>query len=97
MRPAGGVQQGLIALGKQLGYLEETDATEPTTNVPKYWRLGPKPNLNQVHHSYKIKALSVATSKFDELAKKCTPLTEGCEQEGIKFHKQAELAGRCGR
>jgi hypothetical protein len=77
---------GLIAWANSSWYLEETDATEPTTNVPKYWRLGPKPNLNQVHHSYKIKALSVARSKFDELAKKCTPLKEGCDQEGIKFH-----------
>jgi hypothetical protein len=24
--------------------------------------------------------------KFDELAKKCGPLKEGCDQEGIKFH-----------
>jgi hypothetical protein len=82
------LNNGLIAWAKSSWYLEETDATEPTTNVPKYWRLGPKPNLNQVHHSYKLKALSFAKGKFDELAKKCAPLKEGCEQEGVKFHNQ---------
>ena len=82
------LNNGLIGWAKSSWYLEETDATEPTTNVPKYWRLGPKPNLNQVHHSYKVKALSFAKGKFDELAKKCGPLKEGCDQEGIKFHNQ---------
>ena len=84
---------GLIAWAKTSWYLEETDATEPTTNVPKYWRLGPKPNLNQVHHSYRTKALSIAKGKFDELAKKCGPLKEGCDQEGIKFHNQPNSPG----
>jgi hypothetical protein len=79
---------GLIAWAKTSWYLEETDATEPTTSVPKYWRLGPKPNLNQVHNSYRTKALGIAKGKFDELAKKCGPLKEGCDQEGIKFHNQ---------
>ena len=80
------LNNGLIGWAKSSWYLEETDATEPTTNVPKFWRLGPKPNLNQVHSTYKTKALSFAKVKFDELAKKCTPLKEGCDQEGIKFH-----------
>ncbi len=80
------LNNGLIGWAKSSWYLEETDATEPTTNVPKFWRLGPKPNLNQVHSTYKTKALSFAKVKFDELAKKCGPLKEGCDQEGIKFH-----------
>jgi hypothetical protein len=85
------LNNGLIAWAKTSWYLEETDATEPATNVPKYWRLGPKPNLNQVHFTYKQKALSIAKGKFDELAKKCSPLKEGCDQEGIKFHNQPNL------
>ena len=80
------LNNGLIGWAKSSWYLEETDATEPTTNVPKFWRLGPKPNLNQVHHSYKLKALSFAKGKFDDLAKKCGPLKEGCDKEGVKFH-----------
>ena len=32
--------------------------------------------------------MSFAKGKFDELAKKCGPLKEGCDQEGIKFHNQ---------
>jgi hypothetical protein len=85
------LSNGLIAWAKTSWYLEAADATEPSTNVPKYWRLGPKPNLNQVHFTYKQKALSFAKGRFDELAKKCGPLKEGCDQEGIKFHNQPNL------
>jgi uncharacterized protein DUF499 len=87
------LNNGLIAWAKTSWYLEETDATEPSTNVPKYWRLGPKPNLNQVHFTFKQKALSFAKGKFDELAKRCAPLKEGCDQEGIKCHMQPNLPG----
>ena len=79
------LNNGLIAWAKTSWYLEETDAVEAGTNVPKYWRLGPLPNLNQVHDSYKKKALTVAKAKFDELAKKCKPLTEGIA-EGVQYH-----------
>jgi hypothetical protein len=81
---------GLIAWAKTSWYLEETDATEPTTSVPKYWRLGPKPNLNQVHNSYRTKALGIAKGKFDELAKKCNPLKEGIS-EGVVPHHMAQV------
>ena len=32
--------------------------------------------------------MSFTKGKFDELAKKCGPLKEGCDHEGIKFHNQ---------
>jgi hypothetical protein len=84
------LNNGLIAWAKSSWYLEETDATEPSTNVPKYWRLGPKPNLNQVHFTYKLKALSFAKGKFDEIAKKCGPLVgkDNWAHEGIQCHNQ---------
>ena len=47
------LNNGLIAWSKASWYLEECDSTEAGTGVPKYWRLGPKPNLNQLHDSYK--------------------------------------------
>lgn len=77
---------GLIAWAKTSWYLEETDSTEPGTNVPRYWRLGPKPNLNQVHSFYRTRAMSIAKGKFDDLAKKCGPLKHGCVEEGVQFH-----------
>jgi len=53
--------------------------------VPKSWRLGPKPNLNQVHDSYKRQMFKHAKSKFDDLAKtKCPPLFAEIEQHKIK-------------
>jgi hypothetical protein len=79
------LNNGLIAWAKTSWYLEETEAIEAGTNVPKYWRLGPLPNLNQVHDSYRKKALTVAKAKFDELAKKCKPLSEGIT-DGVQYH-----------
>ena len=77
---------GLASWYKASWYLEECDATEAGTGVPRYWRLGPKPNLNQIHDSYKRLALKHAKGKFDELARtKCPPLFADLEQ--IKPHK----------
>ena len=82
------LNSGLIAWAKASWYLEDCEATEAATGVPKYWRFGPIPNLNQLHHAYKKHALKHARSKFDELAKtKCAPLYEGCTEEGAKSHK----------
>jgi hypothetical protein len=81
------LNNGLKAWAKTSWYLEECEATEAGTDVPKFWRLGPKPNLNQLHDSYKRQALKHAKSKFDELAAKCLPLYEGCLEEGVIPHK----------
>lgn len=82
------LNNGLIAWAKQSWYLEECEATEAGSGVPKFWRLGPKPNLNQMHDSYKRQALKHARSRFDELARvKCTPLYEGWLDEGVRLHK----------
>ena len=79
---------GLISWARTSWYLEECETTEAGTDVPKYWRLGPKPNLNQLHDSYKRQALKHARSKFDDLARtKCPPLYEGCLEDGVKPHK----------
>lgn len=82
------LNNGLISWAKASWYLEECDSTEAGTGVPKDWRLGPKPNLNQLHDSHKKLVLKYAKSKFNELAeKKCDPLYEGAVEEGIKPHK----------
>ncbi|MGD0231693.1 MAG: hypothetical protein ABSC19_15295 [Syntrophorhabdales bacterium] len=50
--------------------------------------MGPKPNLNQIHDSYKRQALNHVKSEFDELAKtKCPPLFAGCIEESVRPHK----------
>lgn len=82
------LNNGLISWAKSSWYLEECEATEAATGVPKFWRLGPKPNLNQLHDSFKRQALKFARGRFDDLAQnKCTPLYEGCNEAGIKLHK----------
>jgi hypothetical protein len=81
------LNNGLKAWAKASWYLEECEATEAGTEVPKFWRLGPKPNLNQLHDSHKREALKHARGQFAELAKnKCPPLYEGLE-EGVIPHK----------
>ena len=82
------LNNGLIAWQKASWYLEECESTEAVTGVPKYWRLSTKPNLTQLHDSYKRLALKHARGKFDDLAaNKCSPLYEGLIDEGIKLHK----------
>ncbi|MBX9723630.1 MAG: DUF499 domain-containing protein [Candidatus Obscuribacterales bacterium] len=82
------LNNGLISWAKISWYLEECEALEAASGVPKFWRLGPKPNLNQLHDSYKRQALKHARTRFDEIAQnKCTPLYEGCNESGIKLHK----------
>ncbi|MDP3028715.1 MAG: DUF499 domain-containing protein [Deltaproteobacteria bacterium] len=79
---------GLMAWARISWYLEECDTTEAGSGVPRFWRLGPKPNLNQVHDSYKRQALKHAKAKFDELAKtKCPPLFADIDQYKVKAHK----------
>lgn len=88
------LNNGLISWAKSSWYLEECEATEAVTGVPKYWRLGPKPNLNQLHDSYKRQALKHSRTRFDELAQsKCAPLYEGCNESGVKLHKLPKATG----
>jgi hypothetical protein len=82
------LNNGLVAWAKKSWYLEDCETTEAGTGVPKYWRLGPKPNLTQLHDAYQRQALKHAKGRFDDVAqKKCTPLYEGISEEGIKLHK----------
>jgi hypothetical protein len=77
----------LIAWARISWYLEECDSTESGSGVPKFWRLGPRPNLNQVHDSYRRQMIRYARLKFDELAKtKCPPLYD-IGQHKINTHK----------
>jgi hypothetical protein len=81
------LNNGLVAWAKISWYLEECDTTEAATGVPKIWRLGPKPNLNQLHESYKRRALAHARTRFNELARtKCTPLYNDVG-DGVQIHK----------
>ena len=89
MRHAGCTDNGLIAWAKTSWYLEETEAVEAGTNVPKYLAARAASDLNQVHDSYKKKALTVAKAKFDELAKKCKPLSEGTT-DGVQYHNLSD-------
>jgi hypothetical protein len=77
---------GLLEWSKTSWYLTECESTDPASGLPRYWRLGPKPNLNQMHDTYKRSALKNARAKFDDLVKECRPLRDGCLEEGVSFH-----------
>ncbi|HEY8899225.1 MAG TPA: DUF499 domain-containing protein [Chthoniobacterales bacterium] len=77
---------GLKAWRKLSWYLEPCERTEPSTELPMAWRMGPKPNITQMHDSYVQQALGVARIKFDELAGSLKVLGEGIPQ-GVSFHR----------
>lgn len=77
---------GLLEWAKASWYLCECESTDPASGLPRYWRLGPKPNLNQMHDTYKRSALKNARAKFDDLVKDCRPLRDGCVEENVSFH-----------
>jgi hypothetical protein len=77
---------GLLEWFKTSWYLSECESTDPASGLPRYWRMGPKPNLNQMHDTYKRNALKNARTKFDDLVKECRPLRDGCVEEGVSFH-----------
>ena len=81
---------GLLEWSKTSWYLSECESTDPASGLPRYWRMGPKPNLNQMHDTYKRNALKSARTKFDDLAKKCSPLSDGCVREGVYPHMLPE-------
>ena len=82
------LNNGLVSWSKKSWYLEDCESTEAGTGVPQYWRLGPKPNLTQLHDAYQRQALKHAKGRFDDLARnKCAPLYEGCLEEGVTPHK----------
>lgn len=77
---------GMLEWSRTSWYLTECESTDPASSLPRYWRMGPKPNLNQMHDTYKRSALKNARTKFDGLVKDCRPLRDGCVEEGVAFH-----------
>lgn len=59
---------GLNAYAGVSWYLEECDVTD-AAGVPRFWRMGPKPNLRQVQEQYKKETLKRAKDEFDELVR----------------------------
>lgn len=59
---------GLIAYADVSWYLEECEVTDAAA-VPRFWRMGPKPNLRQVQEQYKKETLKRAKDEFDEVAR----------------------------
>jgi hypothetical protein len=49
---------GLIAYNSLSWYLDECDVTD-AAGVPRFWRMGPKPNLRQVQEQYKKEGTSL--------------------------------------
>jgi hypothetical protein len=77
---------GLLEWSKTSWYLSECESTDPASGLPRYWPMGPKPNLNQMHDTYKRSALKNARAKFDDLVRECRPLRDGCVEESVAFH-----------
>jgi len=60
--------------------------------LPKYWRLGSRPNLTQMHHDacrFRVSEEMVETRLIDEIGK-LNSLTTGAAGQGVKVHKLPE-------
>lgn len=79
------LNSGLLEWAKTSWFLSECESTDPASGLPRYWRMGPKPNLNQMHDTYKRGALKNARTKFDELVRQCRPLIDG-RDDGVDVH-----------
>jgi len=63
-----------------------------TSQLPKYWRLGSRPNLTQMHHDacrFRVSEEVVETRLIDEIGK-LNSLTAGAAGQGVKVHKLPE-------
>lgn len=66
------------------GYVSERDAGG---QLPKYWRLGCKPNLRQMHHDACQRVTSeLIESKLIDTIEKAKKLIEGASAMGVKVH-----------
>jgi len=77
---------GLLAWSKSSWYLAECESIDPASELPRYWRFGPEPNLNRMHETYKRNALKAARGSFDKLARECRPLVDDCIAAGVVAH-----------
>lgn len=64
----------------------EADATGQKS-LPKYWRLGSRPNLKQMHHDACLRvSAEVVEAKLIEEIQKVKSLTSGAKEAGAKVH-----------
>jgi len=71
---------------------EVGDDVDQTTPLPKYWRLGSRPNLTQMHHDacrFRVSDEVIETRLIDEIGK-LKNLTTGVSGQGVKVHNLPE-------
>lgn len=60
---------------------------EPSSQLPKSWRLGSKPNLRQMHHDACARVTpDIIEAKLLDTIEKAKRLTEGASAMGVKVH-----------
>lgn len=69
---------------------QEAEATvDQTSSLPKYWRLGSRPNLTQMHHDacrFRVSDEVVETRLIEEIGR-LNSLIAGAAGQGVKVHK----------
>lgn len=84
---------GLIAYARVSWYLEECEVAD-AAGVPRYWRMGPKPNLRQVQEQYKKETLKRAKEEFDEMARNLKGnFYEPFADAGVNIYKLPKTPG----
>lgn len=83
-----------IELNKGLGrwadtswYLDDIETADRENGLPKFWRLGSRPNLKQMHHDARSQIAGVAVEEvLEQELRNIKKLTEGARASGAKPH-----------
>ncbi|MBF2761740.1 MAG: ATP-binding protein [Ectothiorhodospiraceae bacterium AqS1] len=81
------LDKGLSRWAENSWYLDDSFIDDQTGDLPKFWRLGSKPNLNQMHHDA---CRDIVSKYIDEVLdgelRKAKNLTEGARAAGVKSY-----------
>ncbi len=81
------LDKGLSRWAENSWYLDDSLIDDQANDLPKSWRLGSKPNLNQMHHDARR---DIASKYIDEVLngelRKVKNLTEGTRNAGVKSY-----------
>lgn len=67
-----------------------SEAVKDGRGMPKWWRLGTKPNLRQMHHDACLRVGSLVEGRLLDEIGKAKRLTEGASAAGAKVHSLPE-------
>ncbi|MDD9873633.1 MAG: DUF499 domain-containing protein [Deltaproteobacteria bacterium] len=92
------LEKGLRHWRENSWFLDDEDSAvggEDSAALPKYWRLGNRPNLRQMHHEACDRRVSASAveGRLTELIRGNRALTDGARASGVRVHMLPESPG----